>query len=259
VRFVFLGTSGAVPGPDRDTTFIVFEETGAPPVLVDCGGSPAQKLMRAGVDPVSLGRVIVTHIHPDHAYGLPSLIQTLFLTGRRAPLRIACREEHEAALRSLLGLFQLLERPGMFPLVWEPVPPREGFRLDAADGLAVTASPNAHGSMPNLAVRFQSSASGAAVVYSSDTEPCGAVETLARDAHTLIHEATFSERRASRFGAHSTAAQAGEVAARAGVRRLLLAHIDAGHHGELEALVEEARQHFSGEVEVARELVPYTL
>src|SRR5207302_461516 len=79
-------------------------------------------------------------------------------------------------------------------------------------------------------------------------EPCGAVETLARDAHTLIHEATFSERRASRFGAHSTAAQAGEVAARAGVRRLLLAHIDAGHHGELEALVEEARQHFSGGV-----------
>ena len=98
-----------------------------------------------------------------------------------------------------------------------------------------------------------------AVVYSSDTEPCVAVETLARDADTLIHEATFSERRAQRFGAHSTAAQAGEVAARAGVRRLLLAHIDAGHHGELEALVEEARQHFSGEVEVAREFVPYTL
>jgi len=258
VRFVFLGTSGAVPGPDRDTTSIVFEEAGAPPVLVDCGGSPAQKLMRAGVDPVSLGRVIVTHIHPDHAYGLPSLIQTLFLTGRRVPLRIACREEHEAALRSLLGVFGLLERPGVFPLVWEPVPPREGYRLDAAGGLTVTASPNAHGSMPNLAVRFQS-ASGVAVVYSSDTEPCVAVETLARDADTLIHEATFSERRAQRFGAHSTAAQAGEVAARAGVRRLLLAHIDAGHHGELEALVEEARQHFSGEVEVARELVPYTL
>jgi ribonuclease Z len=259
VRFVFLGTSGAVPGPDRDTTSIVFEETGAPPVLVDCGGSPAQRLMRAGVDPVSLGRVIVTHIHPDHAYGLPSLIQTLFLTGRTAPLRIACREEHEAALRSLLDLFRYLERPGMFPLVWEPVPPREGYRLDAGGGLTVTASPNAHGSMPNLAVRFQSLASGVAVVYSSDTEPCVAVETLARDADTLIHEATFSERRAQRFGAHSTAAQAGEVAARAGVRRLLLAHIDAGHHGELEALVEEARQHFSGEIEVARELVPYTL
>ena len=52
MRFVFLGTSGAVPGPDRDTTSIVFEESSAPPLLVDCGGSPAQKLMRAGVDPV---------------------------------------------------------------------------------------------------------------------------------------------------------------------------------------------------------------
>ena len=147
----------------------------------------------------------------------------------------------------------------MFPMLWEPVPPQEGFRLDAAGALTVTTSPNAHGNMPNLAVRFQSPASGVAVVYSSDTEPCVAVETLARDADTLIHEATFSERRAQRFGAHSTAAQAGKIAARAGVRRLLLAHIDAGHHGELEALVEEARQHFSGEIEVARELVPYTL
>ena len=259
MRFVFLGTSGAVAGRDRDTTSIVFEEPGRPPVLVDCGGSPAQKLMRAGVDPVALGRVIVTHIHADHAYGLPSLVQTLFLTGRTAPLRIACREEHETALRSLLGVFGLLERPGLFPIVWEPVPPREGFVLDGGGGLTITASPNAHGSMPNIAVRFPPSASGAAVVYSSDTEPCAAVETLARDAHTLIHEATFSERRAGRFGAHSTAAEAGGVAARAGVRRLILAHIDAGHHHELEALVEEARKHFSGEVEVARELDPYTL
>src|SRR5207302_11011333 len=143
-------------------------------------------LMRPGVDPVALGRVIVTHIHPDHAYGLPSLIQSLFLTGRKAPLRLACREEHEAALRSLLGVFQLLERPGMFPLLWEPVPPQEGFRLDAAGALTVTTSPNAHGNMPNLAVRFQPPASGVAGVYSSATEPCAAVQTRARHPDPLL-------------------------------------------------------------------------
>jgi len=257
VHFVFLGSSGAIPGRDRDTTSLVFVgESDA--VLVDCGGSPAQKLLLAEVDPLALSRVVITHIHPDHAYGLPSLVQTLFLLGRQAPLHLACREEHEATLRALLGLFGLLERPGIFPLVWEPVPPREGFAVGTPGGFAITASPNAHGGMPNMALRFEAPGRPA-VVYSSDTQPCAAVETLARGAHTLIHEATFSEQRPRGIGAHSTAAQAGEVAARAGVARLILAHIDAGLHGELDALREEARARFPGQVEVARELVPYPL
>jgi len=262
LHFVFLGSSGAIPGRKRDTTSLVFVgERDA--VLVDCGGSPAQKLMLAGTDPRALSRVVITHIHPDHAYGLPSLVQTLFLLGRKTPLHLACREEHEAPLRALLGLFGLLERPGLFPVVWEPVPPREGFAIgtpgDGTPGdFALTASPNAHGSMPNMALRFEAPGRPT-VVYSSDTEPCAAVEALARGAHTLIHEATFSERRPRGIGAHSTAAQAGEIAARAGVTRLILAHIDAGLHGELDALREEARARFSGEVEIARELVPYPL
>ena len=257
MHFVFLGSSGAIPGRNRDTTSLVFVgERDA--VLVDCGGSPAQKLMLAGTDPRALSRVVITHIHPDHAYGLPSLVQTLFLLGRKTPLHLACREEHEAPLRALLSLFGLLERPGLFPVVWEPVPPREGFTIGTPGDFVITASPNAHGGMPNMALRFEAPGRPA-VVYSSDTEPCAAVEALARGAHTLIHEATFSERRPRGIGAHSTAAQAGEIAARAGVTRLILAHIDAGLHGELDALREEARARFSGEVEIARELVPYPL
>ena len=257
MHFAFLGSSGAIPGRNRDTTSLVFVGR-RDAVLVDCGGSPAQKLMLAGTDPRALSRVVITHIHPDHAYGLPSLVQTLFLLGRKTPLHLACREEHEAPLRGLLGLFGLLERPGLFPVVWEPVPPREGFTIGTPRDFALTASPNAHGGMPNMALRFEAPG-GPAVVYSSETEPCAAVEALARGAHTLIHEATFSERRPRGIGAHSTAAQAGEIAARAGVTRLILAHIDAGLHGELDALREEARARFSGEVEIARELVPYPL
>jgi ribonuclease Z len=257
VHFVFLGSSGALPGRDRDSTSILFV-AGAEAALVDCGGSPGQRLMLAGTDPGALTRVVITHIHPDHVYGLPSLFQTLYLLGRKTPLRLACREEHQASLRALLDLFGLLERPGIFPVVWEPVPAREGFAVGAPGNLSVTASPNAHGAMPNMAVRFEAPGRPA-VVYSSDTEPCAAVEALARGAHTLIHDATFSERRPRSIGTHSTAAQAGEIAERAGVTRLILAHIDAGLHGELDALREEASARFSGLVEVARELVPYPL
>jgi ribonuclease Z len=112
--------------------------------------------------------------------------------------------------------------------------------------------------MPSLAVRFEPSDGRPAVVYSSDTAPCEAVAELARGAHTLIHEATFPDR-AVRRGAHSTAGEAGAVAADAGVRRLILTHIDAAHHGEVEAMAADARARFGGAVEIAEEFVPYPL
>ena len=47
------------------------------------------------------------------------------------------------------------------------------------------------------------------------------------------------------------------MAARAAVSRLILTHVHADYHGELDALVAEARRHFSGPVEIAKELVWY--
>jgi ribonuclease Z len=258
MHFAFLGTSGALPSVRRDSTSLVFvgEEEA---VLVDCGGSPVQKLLLAAVDPRRLSHVIITHLHPDHAYGLPSLVQNLMLLRRAQPLRIACRAEHEDALRALLELFGLRDRPGMFPVVFEPVPARARVPVATTGSFAISASPNAHGDMPNMALRFDPRDGRGAVVYSSDTAPCPAVVDLARGVHTLIHEATFSERASARFGVHSTSGEAGAVAAEAGVRRLILAHIDAAHHGEVDAMAAEARARFSGEVEIAEELVPYPL
>src|SRR5262249_59795313 len=129
----------------------------------------------------------------------------------------------------LVGVFGQLEGPGIFPIVWELVPARERFVLPTLGSFAVSSSPNAHGSMPNVAVRIEI-AGRPAVVYSSDTEPCDAVTRLTRGAHTLIHEATFSARRLERFGVHSTAAEAGGVAAQAGVARLILTPIDPAPH-----------------------------
>jgi ribonuclease Z len=95
------------------------------------------------------------------------------------------------------------------------------------------------------------------VVYSSDTAPCESVVALARGADTLIHDATFPERDRGRFGAHSSAAEAGGVASKAGVRRLILAHVEAVYHEALFVMTGEARQRFTGIVEVAREFEPY--
>ncbi|MFQ5828472.1 MAG: MBL fold metallo-hydrolase [Candidatus Methylomirabilia bacterium] len=258
MHFAFLGTSAAVPSLSRDTTSVVFvgeHET----ILVDCGGSPVRKLLKAGVDPVGLTHVFISHIHPDHAYGLPALIQNLILQGRSAPLWLFCRGEHVEPLTELLRIFRLWDRPGAFPLTIKGVPPKEGVEVMRSSSFVVTASPNAHGAMPNLAIRVEVPQRGTAIVYSSDTEPCETVAQLASGAHTLIHEATFLARDRERFAAHSTAAGAGQIAANAGVRRLILTHIEADYHGEVDALLEEARGQFAGDVEIAEEFRPYPI
>ena len=258
MHFVFLGTSGAIPGAARDTTSLAF--VGRSEIfLVDVGGSPVQKLRAAGIDPLGLSHVLITHIHPDHAYGLPALIQNLILLGRTAPLPLFCRLEHVDALTDLLDLFALRTRKGSFPVPVYGVEPREGIEVLRTESFVVSASPNAHGNMPNLALRFEVPERRVAVVYSSDTEACEEVVRLAQRADTLIHEATFPQRDRGRFGHHSTAAEAGQVADRAGVRRLILCHIEADYHGELPALAAEARAHFKGTVEIAEELRPYAL
>ena len=119
----------------------------------------------------------------------------------------------------------------------------------------MSTAPNDHGPMPNFAVRVDVEGGGA-VVYSSDTQPSDNVVALARGAGTLVHEATFLERDRppGHAAAHSSAAEAGQVAARAGVGRLILVHVGAAYHDDVEVLAAEARQHFEGEVRVAEEL-----
>lgn len=258
MRFAFLGTSGAVPTPARDTASLVFTTEGAA-VLVDCGGSPVARLRRAGVDPLDLTHAVLTHLHADHAYGFPALVQSLMLLRRRVPLDVVCRPEHAGPLRHLLEVFGLWDRPDRFPLRLHEVSLEVGARAFVAGGLALSTAPTEHGSMPTFAVRLDPLAGGRSVVYSSDTAPCDAVVALARGSDTLIHEATFPHRDRGRFGVHSTAREAGEVAARAGVRRLILAHIEADYHDEVEALAAEAASVFGGVVEIAREFVPYEM
>jgi ribonuclease Z len=250
--FACLGSSGAVPSAARDTTSLVVR-AGHVVCLVDVGGSPVQKLRRLAVDPLALTAVVVTHTHPDHVYGLPALIQNLIILKRREPLPVYCRVEHVALIRSLLGLFGLTERPDGLDVPVVGIEPREGVTLLDADGFVLTASPNVHGRMPNLAVR--ASVGDRSLVYSSDTRPCAEVAALARGATVLVHEATFFRPDPTQW--HSTARQAGEVARQAGVRRLLLAHVGYTEHGRLAALLADARAAFDGPVAVVDELAWY--
>jgi ribonuclease Z len=257
-RFAFLGTSGALTSATRDNTSIVVQADDVA-VLVDCGGSAVHRLRRLGIDPLRLTHVVVTHVHVDHAYGLPSLVRQLGLLGRRAPLAVVCRPEHVDVLRALLAVFRLWDKSDLFPVTLSPIDLEVGARAPASGSLIVRTAPNEHGAMPNFAVRVE--AGSRALVYSSDTRPSQAVITLAGDAHTLVHEATFAERdrATARAVHHSSAADAGRVAAAAGAHRLILTHVGAEYHHDPGPLVDEARAQFTGRVEMAEELRFYPL
>jgi ribonuclease Z len=179
------------------------------------------------------------------------LVQGLWLSGREAALPIHGPTETLQVARSLLELFDLAERADMFSLEWHTVPLREGRRVLELGSVRIVAAPVVHGQVETIALRFENTATGRAIVYSADTEPCAAVVRLALGADLLIHEATGDH------AGHSTPAQAAEIACEAGVARLVVIHYPVrGVNLETWRL---AAAEFPGPVDLARDGSIYEL
>jgi ribonuclease Z len=251
-RVVFLGTGGAL-NPERYQAALLVER-GATRCLLDTGGGLGlvRRLLAAEVDPASVGHVFLSHRHLDHAGGLEPLLMSVFYQTFRAaqpPPRVrlyalpgtaaAVRASHAAADASGERVFG--ER-----LAW--VTPAGGVPVEADAGARLTLVPVDHLPPGGEAAGCVLDVDGARVVYSGDTRPCDALVEAARGADLLVHEAGGLDARAEllhRVG-HSTAADAGRVAARAGVRALALFHTPAAQWVEPADLLAEARRHAPG-------------
>jgi ribonuclease Z len=254
---VILGTGGAVLTAHRDNTALAFR-MGEQAVLVDCPGSVCLKLRRAGIDPARLAAVVISHAHPDHLYGLPSLIHNLWMADRdrTSPLLPVWAPEPELEkIRRLLAVFDLERRAAFVVLRAMPADPAAPFFEH--DGHRFFAHPVDHGP-PTFAIRWDT-AGGHRVLYSSDTRPSESLAAFGRGADLLLHEATYAESEAdlAQGGGHSTPAQAGRIAAQAGARRLLLLHLT--DTADPEQWVAEAMMAFGGPVEVPDDGADYPL
>ena len=102
-----------------------------------------------------------------------------------------------------------------------------------------------HHLIPTIGMRFEMVSTGKILTYSCDTEPCDAVVDLANGADLLIHEAT------GLHPGHTSASQAGSIAAQADVGGLFLIH----YNPQDESLESEASKEFSGLVARAEDFM----
>jgi ribonuclease Z len=243
-ELIFLGTAAAVPDRDHHNTHFAFRDRSGL-VLIDCGSSPPIRLREAGIGINEVSDLILTHFHPDHVGSLPLLLMNMWLLGRQEELRIYGLHHCLERVEDVMGFYHWEHWPHFFPVAFHRLPEQERVPILDRDGMKVFASPVKH-VIPTIGLRLEIDAGARTVAYSCDTEPCPEVVRLAEGADILIHEATGEE-----LG-HSSARQAGEIAAEAGVQTVYLVHYPTLGLDK-RALLEDAGAAFSGEVIVAED------
>ena len=88
-RFVFLGTSSAVPRPGfRNVSSMLLQSSCGSVSLIDCGEATQHQLMRSTIRMGHIDNILITHLHGDHCFGLFGLMHTLNMSGRTDPVNL---------------------------------------------------------------------------------------------------------------------------------------------------------------------------
>jgi ribonuclease Z len=277
----FAGTAGSVPSARRGLPALLLR-AGGDRVLFDCGEGTQQQLLRS-VGLPEIDAVFLTHYHLDHWLGLLGMVKTFDLRARERPLtlygppglralieamrpvigrtgytlRLVELEPHEEVRFSgyLIAAFPVEHRVTAYGYAFVEDDRPGRFDADAARALGVREGPDfgrLQRGEPVGDVRPEQVVGpvrpGRRIVISGDTRPCQTTEVYAHGADVLVHEATFleDERERARDTAHSTAAQAAEIARDAGVRLLALTHLSTRYFPR--DVRDEARATFPGTV-----------
>ena len=124
LKLTFLGTSAGVPTKQRNVTALAIEclnphasgsskgnqphsnsqnKKSRPWLLIDCGEGTQQQLLHTKLSLRQLTAICITHVHGDHCYGLPGLLASAAMSGRREPLTLIAPK----AISALLDAFIL--------------------------------------------------------------------------------------------------------------------------------------------------------
>lgn len=290
--FVTLGTMGGpVPSADRSQPANALVHQGKV-YLVDSGDGTVQQLARAGILLPRVRAVFISHLHADHTGGLSAVLALRNQTNQRDPITVYGPPGTRELVAGMVASMQPAARVG-YGIPGQPwAPPADmvlvielgdGERL-TVDGMTVTAAQNSHydfapGSAEDRnykSLSFRFDLPGRSIVYTGDTGPSAAVETLAKGADLLVSEmidmgGTMAnvarnspdmppeakrqlEQHLSTH--HLTPDAVGQLAAKAGVKALAITHFAAGTPDpeRTKGYVAQIRSHFQGPVTLANDL-----
>ncbi|WP_089406225.1 MBL fold metallo-hydrolase [Geodermatophilus saharensis] len=216
MRLTVVGCSGSGPGPSSAASCYLVEHDGFR-LLLDLGNG-AFGALQALADPDTVDAVYLSHLHGDHCLDVVPMVVWHRYSGRSSRRRVPLIAPAGAQER----LQQVYDSGGA------PLTDVFDFAVTPVSALlgpfTVQTTRTAH-PVECHAVRL--TAHGSSLVYTGDTGPSRAVVDLARGADVLLAEAAQPEGDDQPRDLHLTGRQAGEAAAAAQVRRLLVTHVPA--------------------------------
>ncbi len=259
LRVLLCGSASPLPHPTRAKPCVAVFAAGRM-WLVDTGPGSWNRLALFRVDGSRIGGVLLTHFHSDHIGDLGEVGLNTWGMGRPGPLPVFGPPGVERVVAGFMEAYAL-DRDYRVAHHGEEIFDREAGRLEArvvaepdpgagttpvleTDGLRITALAVDHDPVrPAYGYRFDYG--GRSVVVSGDTVKDRALIEVATGADVLVHEAQanhlvdqlrVSAERAGRKrivkimtdipSYHTTPVEAAEVANEAGVRLLVLYHLN---------------------------------
>ena len=232
ISLTFLGTGASHPTRDRWLPGILVRVRDEF-ILLDCGEGVQYRILDAGLKVNKLSMVLISHLHGDHVYGLPGLLESLNSWSLARDLLLVGPPQ----LAKMLDALELYEKLNFRVKFVEA---RDGAQL-RGQGYKVTVRKVEHGvdayayvidedplpgefnnekaqllGIPPGPLRAKlvqgepvvlddgrivypeevvsPSKKGLRIAYSGDTAPCPSLIEAAKDADLLVHEATFSSK-----------------------------------------------------------------
>ncbi len=216
-----LGSGTCVPSLERSSCSIMLA-VGSQTLLFDSGPGTMRRLLRANTTIFDVDYIFYSHFHPDHS---AELVPFLFATKYPDPARrqttltiVAASgfEEFFAGLKTVYGKWIELN-PGLVDIIQMDNQVTDSRRLK---DFTIRSAPVEH-NPESIAYRI-TSPGGHSVVYSGDTDYSEKLIALSKNADVLICESAVPDE--FRVKGHLTPSLAGDIATRAGVKKLILTH-----------------------------------
>jgi ribonuclease Z len=281
MEITFLGTGCMQPTKERNHAGVLLT-FGNEKILFDCGEGIQRQIRIAGVKPVKITRLCITHFHGDHVFGIPGLLSSMGADQYAKKLHVYGPKGIKAYFNHILKWFaakDIIEHEvhevsnGIFfendtfsleaakvehsvTCVGYKFREKDRWRIDVKKAKKFELEGPVLGKIQQgkdvirngktiKASEVTYPVHGRSVAYVTDTKKCNGVNTLARDTDTLVIEGTFLDnlKKNAVKTKHLTVKQAALIAAENNVGRLIITHISQRYKNNNEIMA-EAQQYF---------------